>query len=96
MLPQLPHEELLRADLHNAEDSLNAAREANTDNQVSEEDDYARDLELQREIQDAGELFLHASGGERLVAKGHYLDLLGVFSARILGREPKVAEWILE
>jgi hypothetical protein len=63
---------------------------------VSEEDEYARDLELQCDIQDAGEVFLSASGEERLKAKGHYLDLLGVFTDRILRREPKIANWILE
>ena len=36
----------------------------------------ARDLELQREIQEACEVFLNAAGDDRPMAKGHYLKLL--------------------
>lgn len=57
---------------------------------ISDED--ARDLDLQREIQEARDVFLHAAGDERQMAKGHYLKLLGAFSARVLGRELRVPD----
>ena len=41
---------------------------------ISDED--ASDLELQRELQEAREVFLKAAGEERQMAKGHYLKLL--------------------
>jgi hypothetical protein len=50
----------------------------------------SRDLELQREIQAAREVFLNAAGDERSIAKGHYLKLLKAFAARVFGREPAI------
>jgi hypothetical protein len=43
---------------------------------LSINDHDARDLELQREIQAAREVFLSAAGDERSIARGHYLKLL--------------------
>ena len=60
---------------------------------LSIKDEDARDLELQREMQEAYEAFLHATGDERPIAKGHYLKLLRAFSARVLGREPRIADF---
>jgi hypothetical protein len=57
---------------------------------ISDED--ARDLELQRELQEASEVFLHAAGDERTMAKGHYLKLLAAFSMRVLGPEPGIPD----
>lgn len=48
---------------------------------LSIRDEDARDLELQREIQEAREVFLHTAGNERPIAKGHYLKLGGLLSA---------------
>jgi hypothetical protein len=56
---------------------------------LSIKDEDARDLELQREMQEAYEAFLHATGDERPIAKGHYLKLVGAFSARVLGRQAR-------
>jgi len=50
----------------------------------------ASDLEFQSEIQKACEAFLHATGGQRTEAKGHYLKLLGAFSVRVLARDPRI------
>jgi len=50
----------------------------------------ARDMELQREIEAAAEVFLNAHGPERSTAKGQYLSLLKAFTARVFGRETKV------
>jgi hypothetical protein len=59
---------------------------------LSIRDEDARDLELEREIQEAHDVLLHAAAEERPMAKGHYLKLLGAFSARVLGREPRIAD----
>ena len=55
-------------------------------------DEDARDLKVQREIEEAYEVFLLATGNERPMAKGHYLKLLNAFSARVLGRESRLAD----
>ena len=54
-------------------------------------DEDARDLELQREVQETCEVFLHAAGDERPIAKAHYLKLLAAICARVLGCEPRIA-----
>jgi hypothetical protein len=59
---------------------------------LSTRDEDARDLELEREIQEACEVFLHAAGDERPMAKLHYLELLGAFSARVLERKPRMPD----
>jgi len=48
----------------------------------------ARDLDLQREIHKAFEVFSHAAGEERSTAKIHYLKLLKAFTARVQQRQP--------
>lgn len=58
---------------------------------ISDED--ARDLELQRELQEARGGLLHATGDERPIAKANYLKLLKAFSARVTEREPRVVDW---
>jgi hypothetical protein len=57
---------------------------------ISDED--ARDMEFRRDIEEARKVFLHATGAERPMAKGRYLKLLGAFSARVFGREPRISE----
>jgi hypothetical protein len=56
---------------------------------ISDED--ARDLELQRELQEAYDVLLRAPADERALAKSQYLKLLRTFSARVLERELKTA-----
>ena len=59
---------------------------------LSVDDEDARDLELQREIQGACDVLLHATGDDRQMAKRNYLKLLRAFSARVTEREPRIAD----
>ena len=57
---------------------------------LSIQDEDARDVELQREMQEAFEVYLQAVGEGRTIAKGDYLKLLGAFAVRVLRREPRI------
>jgi hypothetical protein len=59
---------------------------------LSSKDEDARDLALQREIQEAFEVFLRAAGDERPMSKGLYLKLLAAFSMRVLRPEPAIPD----
>ena len=50
---------------------------------LSIQGDDARDVELQHEMQEAFEVYLHAAGEGRTIAKSHYLKLLAAVAARI-------------
>lgn len=53
---------------------------------ASWEDEDARDLELQRELQSAYERYLHAVPLEKLQAKNRYMALLREFTRRVGSR----------
>jgi hypothetical protein len=53
---------------------------------LSFEVEDAHDLELQREIEAAAEVFLKSSGPERYTAKSRYLALLRAFTTRVFER----------
>jgi hypothetical protein len=55
---------------------------------LSIQDEDARDVELQREMQGAFELYLQAAGEDRTTAKSHYMKLLRAFAARALAGQP--------
>jgi hypothetical protein len=58
---------------------------------MSQQQEDNRDLELQREIQQAFQDFLDAVEADRLKARLHHMELLKEFRARILNYEPKRA-----
>jgi hypothetical protein len=51
-------------------------------------DEDARDVELQREMQKAFEVYVQATGEDRTITKSRYLKLLSDFSTRVLRAEP--------
>ena len=55
---------------------------------LSIQDEDARDLDLQREMQEAFEVYLQATGEDRTTARSHYLELLKAFATRVLEGQP--------
>lgn len=58
---------------------------------LSINDEDAHDMELQREIEAAAEVFLNANSPERSTAKGQYLTLLRAFTKRVFERQPEIS-----
>jgi hypothetical protein len=58
---------------------------------MSQQEEDDRDVELQREIQQAFQEFLDAVEADRLKARLHHMELLKQFRARVMNHEPKRA-----
>jgi hypothetical protein len=59
-------------------------------NTMSRQEEDARDLEMQREVEEAFEYFLNADSANRLDARLRYLEILKEFTARVLNDRLRV------
>ena len=60
---------------------------------LSIQDEDARDVELQREMQEAFEVYLQTTGEDRITARSRYLELLKSFATRVLEGQPLAQRW---